>query len=275
MISRPRGAFDVSGGRKEIEARMSVNIRTKVRPILLLSALALLCLASAWGRVSQSELKYQDRGDRYEGTRGTPVSDKVELISALVNYKEDSAGLPEQFKLKFFLKDRAPVFITVREVDNRRDYWLDRVRPRSSWKPGYGNEFTWPTAEVVRPLGGLHLAGLGALVQLNNDEPAVDVRVAPAILYYMRPPAEVSGYLFAFRIGRKADVTCSVSRDADNSPVLDTQSFNWPGQRPRTVSWNAANAPEGWYRLRINVIYSNNGQEVNKLVRFYHRPLVS
>ena len=251
---------------------MSVNVRAKARPVLLLSMLALLYLSTGWGRASQSEVKYQDRGDRYEGVRGTPVSDRVELISALVNYNEHSAGLPAQFRLKFFLKEPARVFITVREVDNRRNYWLDRVRPRSGWRPGYGNEFVWPTAEVIRPLGGIQLTGLGALVQLDTDEPEMDVRVAPAILYHTRPPAEAPGYLFAFRIGRKADVTWSVSRDEGNSPVLDTQSFNWPGQRPRTVSWSAKNAREGWYRLRISVIYSNNGQEVNKIVRFYHRP---
>jgi hypothetical protein len=132
----------------------------------------------------------------------------------------------------------------------------------------------WPTSEVVRPLGGIELAGLGALVQLDTDEPEVDVRVAPAILYHTRPPAKATGYLFAFRIGRKADVTWSVSRDEDNSPVRYPPSVNWPGQRSRTVSWSAENAREGWYRLRINVIYSNNGQEVNKLVRFYHRPSI-
>lgn len=260
--------------RAERDTRMSVNVRAKTRLILLLSTLALLCLGTAWGRTPQSELKYQDRGDRYEGVKGTPVSDKVELISALVNYNENSTGLPAQFRLKFFLKDPAPVFITVREVDNRRNYWLDRVRPPSGWRSGYGNEFMWPTAEVVKPLGSIQLAGLGALVQLDTDEPEVDMRVAPAILYHTCPPSGVHGYLFAFKIGRKADVTWSVSRDEGNSPVLDTQSFNWPGQRPRTVSWSAENAREGWYRLRIKVIYSNNGQEVNKIVRFYHRPSV-
>lgn len=253
---------------------MRVNVRAKVRPVLLLATLALLCLSTGLGRTSQSELKYQDRGDRYEGVRGTPVSDRVELISALVDYNEDGAGLPAQFRLKFFLKEPARVFITVREVDNRRNYWLDRVRPPSGWRPGYGNEFMWPTAEVVRPLGDIQLAGLGALVQLDTDEPEVDVRVAPAILYRMRPPAEAHGYLFSFKIGRTADVTWFFSKDEANSPVLDTQSFNWPGQRPRTVSWSARKAREGWYRLRIRVIYSNNGQEVNKIVRFYHRPSV-
>lgn len=251
------------------------KLRLHALIVLLPFAFCICSTAHIAGISQQLNLRYQDRGDRYEGSKGTPVSDKVELISALVNYKEDNAGLPEQFRLKFFLKDSTSVFITVREVDNRRDYWLDRVRPRPSWRLGYGNEFAWPTAEVVRPLGGVQLDGLGALVQLDTNEPEVDVRVAPAILYHTRPPAEATGYLFAFRIGRKADVTWSVSRDADNSPVLYTQSFNWPGQRPRTVSWSATRAREGWYRLRISVIYSNNGQEVNKIVRFYHRPSVS
>lgn len=254
---------------------MTVNISPKARPVLLLSTLAVLFFATAWGRAPQSELKYQDRGDRYEGVRGTPVSDRVELISALVDYNEGAAALPAQFKLKFFLREKTPVFITVRELDNRHNYWLDRVRPRGEWRTGFGNEFAWPTAEVVRRLRDIQLSGLGTVVQLGSDQPSVDVRVAPGILYHTRPPSAVGGYLFTFRIGRRADVTCSVSEDRDKSPVLSTQSFTMPGQRPRTVPWNAANARDGWYRLTIKVVYSNNGQEVNKIVRFYHCPSVT
>jgi hypothetical protein len=243
--------------------------------IILLSFALFMCSSAQIAGVSQQlNLRYQDRGDRYEGIKGTPVSDRVELISAVVDYKEDITEMPDQFKLKFYLKERTPVFITVREIDNRRNYWLDRVNPNTGWRVGAINEFQWPTAEVIKPLGDIRLYALGAVVQLDDNEALMDIRVAPAILYHTRPPAEASGYLFTFRIGRKADVTCSVSRDEDNSPVLQTQSFTWPGQRPRTVSWSAAHAREGWYRLRISVVYSNNGQEVNKIVRFYHRPSV-
>jgi|SRR6185369_7258393 len=254
---------------------MTINLGSKVRPVLFLSTLAALFFATAWGRVPQLELKYQDRGDRYEGVRGTPVSDKVELISVLADYNEGTATLPELFRLKFFLKEKTSVFVTVRELDNKRNYWLDRVRPRGGWREGFGNEFVWSTAEVVRPLKDVQLSGLGALVQLGNDQPSMDVFVAPAILYHTHAPSSVGSYLFTFKIGRRADVTCSISEDRDNSPVLSTQSFNMLGQRPKTVTWKAANARNGWYRMRISVVYSQNGQEVNKIIRFYHNPSVT
>lgn len=194
-------------------------------------------------------------------------------MAALVDYKEGVTTTPSEFRLKFYLREPAPVFITVREIDGRPNYWLDRVMPKGGWRAGFGNEFAWPTAEVVKPLG-IQLDGLGAVVQLDNNEPSMNMRVAPGILYHTRAPGSASAYLFTFKIGRKADVTCSFSKDEDNSPIVSTQGFEMAGQRPRTVSWNASNAREGWYRLRISVVYSNNGQEVNKIVRFYHRPSV-
>jgi hypothetical protein len=222
------------------------NVRPKFRLILFLSILAVLLLATAWGRAPQADVKYQDRGDHYEGMKGTPVADRVELMSAMVDYKEDAATTPATFRLKFYLKDRAPVFITVREIDGRTNYWLDRVRPRGSWRAGFENEFAWPTAEVIKPLG-VQLGGLGAVVQLDTDEPLMDVRVAPGILYHTRPPGIASAYLFTFKIGHRADVTCSFSKDEDNSPNISTQAFEMVGQRPRTVRWNASNARSPWW----------------------------
>jgi hypothetical protein len=250
-----------------------VNVKPHIILILFSSVIAILFFAPTQLASHQSQLKYQDRGGRYEGVKGTPVSDRVDLISAVVDYKEDLSEMPAQYKLKFYLKERSSAFITVREIDNRRNYWLDRV-DQKRWSVGFGNELQWPTNEVVGPLG-LQLYGLGALVQLGTDEPLMEVRVAPSILYHTSAPQVVHGYLFTIKIGRRADVTCSFSRDEDNASVISTHTSEVPGQRPRTVSWDASTAREGWYRLKINVIYSNNGQEVNKVVRFYHRPCVN
>ncbi len=96
----------------------------------------------------QADLKYQDRGNRYEGIKGSPVSDRVELISALIDYNEDSGPLPEKFKLRFYLSEQSKVFVTVRELDNRRNYWMDRIRPSTAWHRGFGNQFEWPTQEA-------------------------------------------------------------------------------------------------------------------------------
>jgi hypothetical protein len=246
------------------KAKLNVN-QPMFSPILLI-----LILIPLLGARIQSELRYQDRGDRYEGIKGSPVSDRVELISAMVDYNERINQLPDYFKLNFYLGQQTSVFIRVREIDNRHNYWMDKLRP--GWHQGFSNEFRWPTQEVIKPLGDIQLSDLGAVAQLDNDDPSLDMRVAPVILYSSQPPRNIGGYIFTFKIGRKADVTCSFSKDEDNSPILSTQSFEMPGQRPRTISWSTSNVKEGWYRLKINVVYSNNGQEVNQIIRFYHRP---
>ena len=53
----------------------------------------------------QADLRYKDRGDRYEGIKGFPVSDRIELLSAMVDYEEPTGQMPPYFRLKFFLKN--------------------------------------------------------------------------------------------------------------------------------------------------------------------------
>lgn len=247
-----------------------VKKRSSIHPILFFSSLMILLLVPVLGAVLQSDLKYQDRGNRYEGIKGTPVSDRVELISAMVDYNERINQMPDQFKLKFYLSQQTSVFVRVREIDNKYNYWMDRLRPASGWQQGFGNEFQWPTGEVLKRKG-IELDKLGAVAQLGSDDPSLDMRIAPVILFHSQSPRSIDRYSFTFEISRKADVTCSFSKDEDNSPILSTQSFEQTGRRPRTVNWSASNAGEGWYRLKINVVYSNNGQEINQIIRFYHR----
>lgn len=227
------------------------------------------------GTGQQVELKYQDRGDRYEGVRGSPVSDRVELISAVVNHKEnDPSQLPQQFKMKIYLPGQRNVFVTVREIDNLHNYWMDKIKPPSVWHQGFSNDFAWPTGEVVGRLANLKLSDLGAIAQLDDNNLSPDIRVAPVILFYGQPPRTVGAYSFAFRISRKAHVTCSFYRDEGNDyrVLFEKQFDDMPGNRPRAVDWNVSQVKEGWYRLNINVIYNNNGQKVDQIVRFYHRP---
>lgn len=243
----------------------------KVTPLFLFFIVLISFVAPVLAAILESDMKYQDRGNRYEGIKGTPVSDRVELISAMVDYNEKLNRTPDQFKLKFYLNQQVPVFVTVREIDNRHNYLMDKLRPASGWRQGFGNEFQWPTQEVIKR-SGIQLYDLGAVAQLDRDDPSLDMRVAPVILFSSQLPGSIGRYSFTFRVSRKADVTCLFSRDQDNSPVISTQSFETPGQRPRTVNWNASNAGEGWYRLKINVVYRNNAQERNQIVHFYHRP---
>jgi hypothetical protein len=249
----------------------------RTRPTLRLLSLFLalfLLVASAVGSLPQLDLKYQDRGDRYEGIdKGFKVSDRVELISAMVNYNERLNQIPDRYKLKFYLNQIVPVFVRVREIDNKYNYWLDKLQPINTWRKGFDNDFQWSTQDVIKRKH-IKLDDLGAVAQLGSADPSLNMRVAPVILFHAQHPERIAGYTFTFKISRKADVTCSFAKDLDNSPVLSTQSFEVPGQRPRTVEWNASNAREGWYKLTITVIYSNNGQKVDQIIHFYHRPSV-
>jgi hypothetical protein len=112
------------------------------------------------------------------------------------------------------------------------------------------------------------------VAQLGSADSSLDMQVAPVILFSSQLPNKIDEYSFTFKISRKADVTCSFSKDSGSSPLLSTQNLLVSGQRPRTVSWRVGNAGEGWYRLTITVIYKNNSQKVEQFVRFYHHPSI-
>jgi hypothetical protein len=240
---------------------------------ICLSFTLLITLADS-PSLDQASLKYQDRGDRFEGVdKGFPTSAKAELISAVVNYNETLTQIPSQYKLKFYLSKTVPVFVTVREIDNKYNYWMDKLKPRSGWHQGFDNEFLWPTQAVIQQKQ-IRLEELGAVAQLGSSDSSVDMDVAPVILFSTGLPARIDGYSFTFTVSRKADVTFSFAKDVDNSPLLATQSQEIPARRPRTVSWNAAKITEGRYKLSIKVIYSDNGKQVDQTIRFYHRPTI-
>ena len=78
---------------------------------------------------AQVDLQYQQRGDRYEGVKPKPVSGyDIELISVLADYQEphEGEGFPKRVTLRFYLAGDDAVHLTVRELDYRAYYWLDR-----------------------------------------------------------------------------------------------------------------------------------------------------
>ena len=91
--------------------------RTKRNRRLGRVAIAALLLA-ALPLLAQYEpaLQYQNRGNRYEGLKPKPVSGyDIELLSALVDYREPSSTWPQTLRLKFYLPAAEPVFLTVRQ----------------------------------------------------------------------------------------------------------------------------------------------------------------
>lgn len=225
---------------------------------------------------AESNLDYQNRGDRFEGIRPKPVSGyDIEVISALVDYQEPAEQLPDQLRVAFFLQGQAPVHLTVREQDYRLFYWMDKVKPAKDWQAKSVNEFTWPTGTVLRQLDQkLNLYELGVLIRLRKGTPASVEDIAPAILYHARPPEKIGGYLFTMKTNGDARLSCKVYREGEPAELM-TQSFRRiPGGRPFTVRWDAGGAQEGRYALVCKGYFLDTNQPLQQTVRFFHKPTV-
>src|SRR5689334_4248789 len=106
--------------------------------------LILVCivlLSSQYSAMAQGDLRYQDRGNRFEGIKQPQVSGyDIDLLSAIANYKESSTTIPEKLKLRFFLNQSAQPYIVVRELAVSYYYWMDRVHG-PTWQIGFANYF--------------------------------------------------------------------------------------------------------------------------------------
>ena len=93
--------------------------RTLTRNFITL--VLLILPLSLW---ADSNLDYQNRGDRFEGIRSKPVSGyDIELISVLVDYQEPAAQLPGQRRAGFVDGMRSEVDLGVvwQALDSRRE----------------------------------------------------------------------------------------------------------------------------------------------------------
>lgn len=221
-------------------------------------------------------LDYQQRGDHFEGVRPKPVAgEDIELISVLIDYSEEATTLPDRLHLKFFLEKADQAFVTVREQDYHHYYWLDKVSPQHAWRPGFGNEFTWSTASVLRQLHqNFPLEELGVLVRLKKEGPSEPEHVAPAIFYHSKVPQTVDGYLFTLKMASDAKVSCAIYREGYDTALITQRFKRLLGGRPFTVKWGAQKTPEGSYNLQCRGYFLDNNVAVSQTVRFYHQPLV-
>ncbi len=225
---------------------------------------------------ADANLEYQNRGDRHEGVKPKPVSGyDIEVISVLADYQESSNQLPDQLRVGFYLQSQIAVHLTVREQDYRLYYWLDKVTPAKGWQAKSVNEYTWPTAAVLRQLDPkLNPYEFGVLIRLGRDTPAENEEIAPAILYHRQPPEKVGGYLFTMKTNGDARLSCKVLRGKESAELM-TQAFRrLPGGRPFTVRWEAAGAQEGQYTLVCSGYFLDTNQPLRQTVLFFHKPTV-
>lgn len=245
------------------------------RSITLIALLFSFSTSTSWAQYP-TDVEYRKRGNRYEGVKSRPVSGHyIELISALVMPQENTDALPGIIKLRFNIKRLSPVFITVRERDPHHNYWLDEVTPKRPWRPGFGNEFSWPSNDVLKRLAPQPKFGeLAVLVRLGKRAPSLSEEIAPAVLYGSQVPNSVSGYNFTFRMGVDARLVCSIYRENENTPSYAQTFPRLPSGRPFTFVWNSSGSPEGWYKLRVTGKRLSNNEDVDLTVSFYHQPLI-
>jgi hypothetical protein len=249
-------------------------MRTTATFIVSLALFIALVLWRGPATRAQSGVEYQNRGDRYEGVRPRPVSNyDIELISALVDYREPAASLPSTLRVRFFLPNEMDVHVVVRELEFRQYYWLDRVQARPPWRRGFGNEFAWPTDAVLRKLPqAVSLAELGVVARLGRPEPSADERVAPVILYHTQPPRAVTAYLLAFKTSTDSRLVYRVFREGESTPLLSGDPLRPRGGRPFAIQWDATKAMAGAYRIALEGFTLETNQRLQQTVRFTHEP---
>jgi hypothetical protein len=244
--------------------------------LLFIGVLLALCLTGG-NALGQSNLEYQKRASRYEGTKPKPVSGLgIELLSAHIAYQDDTSTLGERYQVRFFLNEILPVHLLVRELNYKHFYWLDKVEPETPWRAGFSNVYSWPTADVIRHLNRLSLYDLGIVVRLNKSEPSADEWVAPALLYQSGYPATTSGYTFVFRMREDAKIKGAIYRESGGNPIFTQDLGLKRGNRPFWFQWSLAHAaiPEGKYKLVLNGYVVSNNNPVTQVVRFYHQPRI-
>ena len=242
-------------------------MRWRSSPALVTSSLlfAIAGLASALG-----PLEYRDRGNRHEGVKGKPVSGyAIELLGAMVEPPHATASFPAQANLRFFLEQQLPLYLTVRERVPQTYYWLDSIETGTAWQPGAANEFSWPSGDVLRPLG-LAPKDLLVLARLGTDVPGPRERVAPVLLQG-EPGQPTSTYRLTFKTNSLARTRAYVvgpgssTRLWESGPLLRRSAgiaFD--------VVWEAAAQPPGTYRIIVEGYFLNDNTGIHQEVELYH-----
>lgn len=223
--------------------------------------------------VLADDLEYQNRGNRYEGIKHKPISGyDIELISAIADYKEPVTYFPARFRIKLYLNRAENVFLTIRELDYKHYYWMDKIKPATSWKSGFDNMFSWPTKTVIQNLESLNLYDLGVVARLGQPEPRQKEDIAPLILYHSKLPTEVTGYLFTFKTSNDARLSASVHKHVSAEAIFTQNFLRQPANRPFTVHWNSSGIAEGDYTLIVGGFFLNTSDEIMQTLHFYHQP---
>lgn len=239
------------------------QILKSTQTLTLTITAALLLIAAA------DDLDYRSRGNRSEGARPKPVGGyDLVLVGAMVEGGVPApAQLPKDLELRFYLKDKRDVHLTIREREAETYYWLDEVE--QSWRRGV-NVFSWPSAEVVGPLE-VSLANLTVLARLDSALTDGVDEVAPVVFPQRFVPKPVERYRFTFKCNSRARVGWKLFRGNATEPIAQ-QTERRISAGLFDVEWNAGRQPAGRYRLKVEGYFLNDNEPIDQVVLFDHRP---
>lgn len=228
--------------------------------ILLASFLA---ATSAAGQ----DFAWRDRGDRLEGIASEPVSGGT---FDLLTVQYVPAGKPkekaERLHLFFWLPAAQDVEIEVRKPAGVNYVMVPKRKAFSSGR----QEFSWPTAPVINPLG-LRAAELKASVKNVARN-----LYYPALLWTDARPALQGRYVFYFKNDAALDWHATISREVDGrlTPVGTSDGSEEPGSFE--VPWDGRDIhgkvlPGGVYVLKIEgTLDTETAKAITRTVYFQH-----
>lgn len=238
----------------------------KLSRIIITTTLFFMLVNFAHG----DKLDYQDRGNRWEGIATDSISKSdIELLSALVDYREDWQPLPANCKLQFHLEQTIDVDITVQELRPKHNYKMNQVIPKLAWQKGF-NSYQWPTSEIIAPLQ-LKITRLGIIARLQQAAKSDVEYITPVLLYHSTPPTNVNGYLFAFKVSDCAILNYVIFQAEEVEPITAGKLGRQSVGEPFVIHWDSSLAKEGFYELIVDGYFLRNDKPIRQSVQFYHK----
>ena len=244
------------------------------RLVIFLTALLLLFI---WSQqtLARDQNRYTRRGpagqERMEGIKSVPANvPDLSLISFFVGSVRARPDEPVELKLAFYLPNDSSLFIKAQEDIAEKLYFMKPVQVQ--WKAGWRQFNTWPSSEVLVPLG-LSPERLCILGRLDQPEPGSGVLV-PIIFYRNNPPDHITHYEMVFRPGRRLrELKFVLSRESDQKEIWQDLRYELSRKAPVDIKLNMSSEPAGYYRLVVTGEYKNRKGNIPRDYRFFHNPL--
>lgn len=243
----------------------------RIKPLYLF-----LCLLSSLPAkaLPQPQLDFKDRGNRNEGVKRFNVSVyDLELLSFIGYLENVGVGKKVDLKIKFFMNEDTSLFITAKELMPQKSYLMKPSRTR--WPKGWQEFSSWPTGQVLNPLG-INISQLGILGRLKNDNPGSG-EVAPLIIYHSKPISQIKTYTLYLRPKENlSKVQYSLYRVGSQVPIIKKITLHniYYGGMAFPIVVDLSNQQTGYYKLIIICDFENQFGGPKRTYTFYHNRVV-